>query len=180
MSSRLASLRLTRRPLLAALVAAPLAGALARVPGASAQDPIVVTMVTDTAGLGDQNFNDLAKKGLDRAVEELGVDGKVIESRDAAAYIPNLTQAAEQSQLTVGIGFLLTEAITEVAGQYPDGKFMLIDSVSDAPNVSSVTFKEQEGAFLAGVLAALMTKSNNLGGFGGIKIPPVVRYAVGF
>ncbi|MBL8130180.1 MAG: BMP family ABC transporter substrate-binding protein, partial [Chloroflexia bacterium] len=68
-------------------------------------------MVTDTAGIGDQSFNDLAKKGLDRAVEELGVDGKVIESRDAAAYIPNLTEAAEQSALTVGVGFLLTEAM---------------------------------------------------------------------
>lgn len=180
MSSRLASLRLTRRPLLAALAAAPLAGALARVPGASAQDPIVVTMVSDTAGIGDQSFNDLAKRGLDRAVEELGVEGKVIESRDAAAYIPNLTQAAEQSDLTVGVGFLLTEAITEIANQYPDDKFLLIDSISDAPNVSSVTFKEQEGAFLAGVLAALMTKSNKLGVVGGIKIPPVVRYAVGF
>src|SRR5215218_1135164 len=85
MSSRLASLRLTRRPLVAALAAAPFAAAMARVPGASAQDPIVVTMVSDTAGIGDQSFNDLAKKGLDRAVEELGVDGKVIESRDAAA-----------------------------------------------------------------------------------------------
>ena len=180
MTSRLASLRLARRPLLAALAAAPFAGALARVPGASAQDPIVVTMVTDTAGLGDQNFNDLAKAGLDRAVEELGVEGNVIESRDAAAYIPNLTQSAEQGQLTVGVGFLLTEAITEVAEQYPDHSFMLIDSVSEAPNVSSVTFKEQEGAFLAGVLAALMTESNKLGVVGGIKIPPVVRYAVGF
>lgn len=180
MSSRLASKRITRRPLLAALAVAPFAGAMARVPGASAQDPVVVTMVTDTAGLGDQNFNDLAKKGLDRAVEELGVDGKVIESRDAAAYIPNLTQAADQSALSIGIGFLLTEAITEVANQYPDGKFMLIDSVSDAPNVQSITFRENEGAFLSGVLAGLMTKSNKLGVIGGIKIPPVERYAVGF
>ena len=180
MSLRFASIRTTRRPLLAAAVMAPLAGALARVPGAHAQDAPVVTMVTDTAGLGDQNFNDLAKRGLDRAVEELGVQGEVIESRDAAAYIPNLTQAAEQSELTVGVGFLLTEAITEVANQYPDDKFLLIDSVSEAPNVESVTFREQEGAFLCGVLAALMTKSNKLGVVGGIKIPPVVRYAVGF
>ncbi|MFT4038424.1 MAG: BMP family ABC transporter substrate-binding protein [Thermomicrobiales bacterium] len=180
MSSHLASKRITRRPLLAALAAAPFAGALARVPGVSAQDPIVVTMVTDTAGLGDQNFNDLANAGLNRAIEELGVDGKVIESRDAAAYIPNLTQAADQSALSIGIGFLLTEAITEVANQYPDGKFMLIDSVSDAPNVQSITFRENEGAFLAGVLAGLMTESNKLGVIGGIKIPPVERYAVGF
>src|ERR687893_801268 len=99
MSSPISSVRMTRRPLLAAMAMAPLAGAMARVPMVQAQDPIVVTMVTDTAGLGDQNFNDLAKRGLDRAAEELGVHGEVIESRDAASYIPNLTQAAEQSEL---------------------------------------------------------------------------------
>jgi basic membrane protein A len=180
MSLRFASIRTPRRPLLAAVAIAPFAGALARVPGAHAQDAPVVTMVTDTAGLGDQNFNDLAKRGLDQAVEELGVQGEVIESRDAAAYVPNLTQAAEQSDLTVGVGFLLTEALTEVANQYPDDKFLLIDSVSEAPNVESVTFREQEGAFLCGVLAGLMTESNQLGVVGGIKIPPVVRYVVGF
>ncbi|MGH2615968.1 MAG: BMP family lipoprotein [Thermomicrobiales bacterium] len=171
---------MNRRPLLAAMTVAPLAGALAGVPGARAQDPVVVTMVTDTAGLGDQNFNDLAKRGLDQAVEELGVQGEVIESRDASSYIPNLTQAAEQSELTVGVGFLLTEAITEVANQYPDENFLLIDAVSEAPNVQGVLFREQEGAFLAGVLAGLMTESNQLGVVGGVKIPPVVRYAVGF
>jgi basic membrane protein A and related proteins len=137
-------------------------------------------MVTDTAGLGDQNFNDLAKRGLDRAVEELGVQGEVIESRDAASYIPNLTQAAEQSDLSVGVGFLLTEAITEVANQYAEKNFLLIDSLSEAPNVQGVVFRENEGAFLSGVLAALMTESNKLGVVAGQKIPPVVRYVVGF
>jgi len=169
-----------RRRLLTAMAMAPVAGMMTRVLVVRAQDPIVVTMVTDTAVLGDQNFNDLAKRGLDRAVKELGVQGEVIESRDAASYIPNLTQAAEQSDLTVGVGFLLTEAITEIANQYPDKNFVLIDSVSDAPNVQGVVFREQEGAFLSGVLAGLMTKSNKLGVIGGVKIPPVVRYAVGF
>jgi basic membrane lipoprotein Med (substrate-binding protein (PBP1-ABC) superfamily) len=120
MSSRIASVRMKRRPLLAAMAVAPVAGVLTRVPAVHAQDPIVVTMVTDTFGLGDQNFNDLAKRGLDRAVEELSVQGEVIESLDAASYVPNLTQAAEQSDLAVGVGFLLTEALTEVANQYPD------------------------------------------------------------
>jgi basic membrane protein A len=179
MSLPIASVRITRRPLLAAMAAAPLAGALTRVP-ALAQEPVVVTMVTDTAGLGDQNFNDLAKRGLDQAAEELGVQPEVIESRDAPDYVPNLTQAAEQSDLTVGVGFLLTDAVTEVANQYPDENFLLIDSVSEAPNVKGVIFREQEGAFLAGVLAGLMTESNQLGVVGGEKIPPVVRYVVGF
>jgi basic membrane protein A and related proteins len=180
MSSRIASVRMKRRPLLAAMAMAPVAGVMARVPAVHAQDPIVVTMVTDTAGLGDQNFNDLAKRGLDRAVEELGVQGEVIESRDAASYVPNLTQAAEQSDLTVGVGFLVTEAITEVANQYSDKNFFLIDSLSNAPNVQGVLFRENEGAFLSGVLAGLMTKSNKLGVVAGKKIPPVVRYVVGF
>ena len=180
MSSQIASVRMNRRPLLAAMVVAPIAGMLTRVPAVHAQDPIVVTMVTNITGLGDQNFNDLAKAGLDRAVEELGVQGEVIESRDTASYIPNLTQAAEQSDLTVGVGFPLTEAITEVANQYPDKNFLLIDSVSEAPNVQGVLFRENEGAFLSGVLAGLMTESNQLGVVAGQEIPPVVRYVVGF
>jgi basic membrane protein A len=180
MSSRIASVPLKRRRLLAAMALAPVAGMMTRVPTALAQDPIVVTMVTDTAGLGDQNFNDLAKRGLDQAVEELGVQGEVIESRDAASYIPNLTQAAQQSALAVGVGFLLTEAVTEVANQYPDKNFLLIDSLSEAPNVQGVLFRENEGAFLSGVLAGLMTESNQLGVVAGQKIPPVVRYVVGF
>jgi basic membrane protein A and related proteins len=180
MASRIASFPVKRRRLLVAMAMAPVAGMMARVPAVHAQDPIVVTMVTDTAGLGDQNFNDLAKRGLDQSVEELGVQGEVIESRDAASYIPNLTQAAEQSDLSVGVGFLLTEAMTEVANQYPDKNFLLIDSLSEAPNVQGVIFRENEGAFLSGVLAGLMTESNQLGVVAGQKIPPVVRYVVGF
>ena len=174
--------QLNRRTALGLAVAAmPLAATFTfRVPGALAQDEVVVTMVTDTLGLGDQNFNDLAKRGLDRAVEELGVRGEVIESRDAAAYLPNLTQAAEQSNLTVAVGFLLIDAMTEVAAMYPDENFLLIDAVVDAPNVTSVTFKEHEGAFLAGVAAGLSTESNQLGVLGGMEIPPVIRYEVGF
>jgi len=179
MTTRLTSLVLNRRSVVASLLAVPAAAAFG-VRLTRAQSQLTVTMVTDTAGLGDQNFNDLAKRGLDESAAKLGVKTAVIESRDQAAYVPNLTQAAESSDLTIGVGFLLTDAITEVAGQYADKKFLLIDSVSDAPNVASVTFKEQEGAFLAGVVAAKMTKTNKLGAVGGVKIPPVVRYVVGF
>lgn len=149
-------------------------------PASLAQDKVTVTIVTDTAGLGDRNFNDLANAGLQRAATDLGIEPKVIESQDATAYIPNLTAGAEQGNLTIGVGFLLTEAITEVAEQFPDDKFLLIDSVSEAENVASVTFKENEGAFLAGVVAGRTTKTNKVGLVGGQKIPPVVRYVVGF
>jgi basic membrane protein A len=137
-------------------------------------------MVTDTAGLGDQNFNDLANKGGTEAAAEFGFTWKVIESADPASYIPNLTAGAEQGDLTVGVGYLLTEAITEIANQFADDKFLLIDSVSEATNVRSVTFKENEPSFLAGVVAGQATKTNKLGIVGGQRIPPVIRYEVGF
>jgi basic membrane protein A len=140
-----------------------------------------VTGVTDTAGLGDQNFNDLADKGGKQAAEEYGVAWSVLESQNAADYIPNLTRAVEQSDLTVAIGFLLTDQVAEVAAQYPDEKLMLIDSVVEADNVASVLFKEQEGAFLAGVCAGLIAgPAGKVGFVGGIRIPPVIRYEVGY
>jgi len=163
-----------------ALVAAFLVPVLAVVQPSAAQDDISVRMVTDTAGLGDQNFNDAAFKGGTRAAEDFGVDFDAIESRTAADYIPNLTAGAEQGELTLAIGYLLTDAITEVAAQYPDDNFMLIDSVAEGDNIASVLFKEQEAAFLTGVIAGMFTETDKVGVVGGQQIPPVVRYAVGF
>ena len=181
MSARHPAPSLVRRFALALLLLAPLMAALP-VLGAGAQDQLVVTMVTDTAGLGDQNFNDLAKRGLDRAVEEFGVRGEVIESQEAADYVPNLTQSAEQSDLTVAVGFLLTDAITVVVAQYPDDRFLLIDSAptEERENVVAALFREHEGGFLGGVVAGLMTETGKVGILGGQDIPPVERYEVGF
>jgi basic membrane protein A and related proteins len=173
--------RISRRSLVAGSLAAPIAASLPLgVRLAGAQDAIVATMVTDTAGLGDQNFNDLANLGGTTAAEEFGIEWRVIESIDATAYIPNLTAGAEQGDLTIGVGFLLTEAITAVAQQFPDHNFQLIDAVSEEPNVQSVLFREQEASFLIGVVSGLMTQTNQLGIVGGQRIPPVIRYEVGF
>jgi basic membrane protein A and related proteins len=180
-SNRLIDAKLTRRRFGALTLAVPAAAVLPLgLRTVFAQDSLVMTMVTDTNGLGDQNFNDLANKGGTEAAQEYGFTWKVIESQDAAQYVPNLTAGAEQGELTVGVGFLLTDAITEVGGQFPDKKFVLIDSVSEAENVRSVTFKENEPAFLAGVVAGKTTKTNKLGIVGGQQIPPVIHYEVGF
>lgn len=172
---------LSRRSLVKASAAA---GVVATVPfglhSASAQDAVTVTMVTDTAGLGDQNFNDLANKGGTEAAEEFGINWSVLESADGTAYEPNLIAGAEAGPLTVAVGFLLTDAVTSVAGQYPDVNFQLIDSVAEVDNVQSVLFKEDQIGYLAGVAAGLTTKSNKLGIVGGQRIPPVIRYEVGF
>src|SRR4051812_10347684 len=173
---------LSRRSLVKSTAAV---GAMAAMPltlfSAAAQSDIVIYMVTDTAGLGDQNFNDLANKGGTNAQTDLGITWKVSESADATAYEPNLTGAADAgAQLVVGVGFNLTDAINTVAPQYPDTFFQLIDSVSDAGNVQSVLFKEQQIGYLAGIVAGKVTKTNKIGIVGGQRIPPVIRYEVGF
>lgn len=175
------TVRLTRRTFVGAAVAAP---ALAALPmsfqSVGAQDAITVTMVTDTAGLGDQNFNDLANAGGTQAAADFGIEWKVIESVDIPSYIPNLTAGAEQGPLTVAVGFLLTDAVGAVAAQFPDAHFAIIDAAVEAENVQSVLYKEQEAAFLGGVAAGLMTQTDKIGIIGGMRIPPVIRYEVGF
>lgn len=168
----------SRRSIVAGFALAPL---LAKAGVALAAD-VTITIVTDTAGLGDQNFNDLADRGAKRAVEELGVGYKVIESQTQADHVRNLTQASEGSQLVIGVGFLLTDAINEVAAEYPDVHYLLIDSVADdsLANVVSVIFKENEASFLTGIVAGLFTKTGKVGFVGGQRIPPVIRYEVGF
>lgn len=145
------------------------------------------TMVTDQAGLGDKGFNDLAYAGIQKAASDLGGKSQAIESTEQAQYVPNLEQAvADGASMTVGVGFLLTDALVQVATEKPDAKFVSIDSdVLDAsgkpiPNVASVTFKENEGAYLAGIIAGMTTKTNKIGFVGGLEIPPVVRFLKGF
>lgn len=172
---------LSRRSLVKGSVAA---GAVAALPltfqTVAAQDAIVATMVTDTTGLGDQNFNDLANKGGTEGAAEFGGEWKVIESVDEASYVPNLTLAAEQGQLVAAIGYKLQAAIDEVAPQFADKSFLHIDAASSQPNVRGVLYKEDQIGFLVGVVAALMTKTKKLGVIGGERIPPVIRYEVGF
>ena len=144
-------------------------------------------MVTDQAGLGDKGFNDLAFAGLQKAATEIGGKAKAIESSEQAQYVPNLQQSVDSgATMTVGVGFLITDAMVEVASKNADAKFVLIDAVAadkagtPLPNVASVTFKENEGAYLAGIIAGKTTKTNKVGFVGGLEIPPVVRFLKGF
>ncbi len=148
-------------------------------------------MVTDQAGLGDQGFNDLAWDGVSQAASDFGGEADVIESSEQAQYVPNLQQAVDAgASLTVGVGFLITDAIEEVAEASPDANFVLIDAVADnargfdpgepLSNVQSVLFKEHEAAYLAGIIAGHTTVANKMGFVGGIEIPPVVRFLSGF
>lgn len=138
-------------------------------------------IVTDTAGLGDQSFNDSAKRGLDRAAAELGIETQVYETSQPSDYEPSLAQAPGQgSDITFAIGFLMTDALTNVAPQNPEAKFAIIDSVVEAGNVVSLNFKEEEGSFLVGAVAGLMTKSNKVGFMGGLEVPLIKKFEAGF
>jgi len=143
-----------------------------------------VAMVTDVGGVHDNSFNQAAWEGLSRAKTDLGVDAKYTESKSATDYTPNLTTYVKsKSDLTWGIGFLMAEDIKKVAEANKDAKLGIIDSDLGGQipaNVASVTFKEEEGSFLMGVLAAKMTKSNKIGFVGGVKFALIEKFEYGF
>ncbi len=129
--------------------------------GQGGGEEVKPAMVTDVGGLGDQSFNDSANRGLERASEEFGVETEVLESSAPADYQNNLTQLADNGFTPVfAIGFLMTDALNEIAPQYPDTNFGIVDSVVEADNVASLVFREQEGSYLAGVVAGLMTQES--------------------
>ena len=153
-----------------------------------------VTLVTDIGGLDDRSFNFLANKGLKAAQKSWGIDGSVFISKSDRDYIPNLTRAARNgSGLVIGVGFLMADALAQVAKRFPNTKFAIIDNsgvakeLKGAPtNVRGILFKEQEAGYLVGFLAAKQVVAKpfegqtKLGAVGGLKIPPVDRYIAGF
>jgi basic membrane protein A len=140
-----------------------------------------VVMVTDLGGVNDNSFNQSAWEGLRQFGAEYGAKVDYLQSQSDADYVPNLTQFVKDgADLTWGIGFLMGDAVKQVADRNPDAKLAIIDATVDAPNVASVTFKEHEGSFLVGVVAGLMTKTNKIGFVGGMDIPVIKRFEVGF
>jgi basic membrane protein A len=151
---------------------------------------IKVGLVTDIGGLNDRSFNQLANDGLERAKSELGVDGRVLTSKSNADYVPNLsTLAQQQYDLVIGVGFLMSDAMDTVATKFPNVNFAIIDFPQAAlkhkpTNVRGLLFKENEAGYLAGYLAALVTKDKGkdqvISSVGGQKIPPVDGYIAGY
>jgi len=144
-------------------------------------DSFKAAIVLDTAGLGDQSFNDSANRGLEQAKAELGIETQVYETSQPSDYEPSLAQAPSQgSDITFAIGFLQTDALTNVAPQNPNAKYAIVDSVVEADNVASLLFKEEEGSFLVGAIAGLMTESNKVGFIGGLEVPLIKKFEAGF
>lgn len=182
-----------RRPVAAALAAyltlallvgcrtnpAPAPGGGARTPAPTA---FKVGMVTDVGGLGDKSFNDSAHAGLLRAQSELKSQISVVESRRQEDYIPNLTTLRDQGfDLTWAIGFLMADATARTARENPGTKLGIVDAeVPGVPNVASVVFREEEGSFLVGLLAAKASRTGRVGFVGGGDFALIWKFEAGF
>ncbi|MGM0432919.1 MAG: BMP family lipoprotein, partial [Spirochaetota bacterium] len=159
------------------------------------EEGITATMATDVGGLGDKSFNDSAYDGLEMAEEEFGANIDVIESNQMTDYVPNLSGLAEDgSDVVFAVGFLMEDAVKEVAANYPDTWFGGIDighNEGDPDNFIGIQYNEHEAGYLAGIVAGLMTKEyadrsdklndeNVLGVVMGMLIPAVEKFEVGF
>lgn len=153
-------------------------------------EPIRIAMVTDIGGLNDRSFNQSAYEGLQRAESELGAEIRAVTSASNADYVPNLSTLARQDyDLVIAVGFLMAEATEQVAGQFPDTNFAIIDfsqaaMESKPANVQGLLFKENEAGYLVGYLTGLYLADQGgdqiASSVGGQKIPPVDRYIAGY
>ncbi|TDT68591.1 basic membrane protein A [Hypnocyclicus thermotrophus] len=140
-----------------------------------------VGIVLSIGGLGDKSFNDAAYRGLQRAKEELGVDFKYVEPASPAEDEGYLREYAEAGyDLVIATGFLMRDAAEAVAKDFPETKFAIIDDVVDLPNTQSLLFKEDEGSFLVGALAAMMSKTGTIGFVGGMEVPLIKKFQRGY
>ena len=160
----------------------------------TSESDIRVGLVTDTGGVDDKGFNQFSIAGLDKAKNDLGVKTRVYVSKTADDYQPNLTAASDASDLVIAVGFLLAPATITVAKQYPDVSYAGVDhfygppgdkscktaGTCALPNTLGMQYPSQESGYLAGVVAALMSKTGTVSTVGGKKIPPVDNWIAGF
>jgi len=144
--------------------------------------PLQAALVLDTGGVDDKSFNAGAWAGLQRAMKQLGVKGRYAESQTPADYKTNLTQFASNGyDVVFAIGYKMADALKEVAPQFPNVKFAIVDSEApNLPNCEGLVFKEEQGSFLAGFLAASMSKTKKIGFVGGEQIPLIEKFEAGY
>jgi len=154
--------------------------------GTTSADQRTAILVTDQGGANDKSFNQGTNEGIIAYANENAGWAAVapIESLTEQDYTPNLANAADENDVVIAAGFLIQDAIVEAASGYPDVKFVGIDidltGIATTNNVTGYTFAEQEAGYLAGVAAAMQTKTNKVGYIGGMEVPAVQRFGWGF
>jgi basic membrane protein A len=146
-----------------------------------ASGEIRIGLVLSVGGLGDKSFNDSAYVGLKRAADEFGIKPVYGQPEQMSEDEKYLRQYAEQGMdLVIAVGFLMKDALDKVAGEFPDSRFAIIDAVVERPNVASLVFREHEGSFLVGAIAGLVSKTGKVGFVGGMDIPLIHKFEVGY
>jgi len=157
------------------------------------EEPFTVGMVYTEAGLGDQGFNDSAAEGMQRAQDELNVEVTEAEPEGSEQYSTFLREFAQSNDLVCGLSFEMLTPIQEVASQFPDQRFTIVDAGVDASNVASYLYKEHEGCYLVGQMNGMLTQmgfsagsgstvpgTNSVGFIGGKKNPVIEKFHAGY
>ena len=146
-----------------------------------AQADIRPAVVYDTAGKNDKSFNEAVFVGITKFMNDTGIAVTELEPTNESMMEQSLKKLAQRGYSpVVAVGFTMANAVQAAAEEYPDTKFTLIDMVVGLPNVQNVIYKEHEGSFLVGVLAAMNSKSGTVGFVGGMDIPLISRFECGY
>jgi len=173
---------LARVGLAALLLSLPLACGKKDAPAEKPAGALRVGMVFDIGGKGDRSFNDSAFRGLQQAEAELGVTAVEFEPGQDSDREQGLRRLAERGfDLIIGVGFLFADSIDKVAADFPQTHFAIVDGrVEGRPNVASLLFREEEGSFLVGALAALTSQTGTIGFVGGMEVALIKRFEAGY
>ena len=140
-----------------------------------------VGIVFDIGGKDDRSFNSAANLGMLKAKKELPILLRDVEPGDPTSIEPALRAFSQYGyNLIAGVGFVQGPIIRQIAADYPQLHFVVIDSVADLPNVASLLFREHEGSFLVGMIAAAKSRTGILGFVGGMDIPLIHKFATGY
>jgi len=156
-----------------------------------AANTIDVGVVFDLGGRGDKSFNDGAYLGAERAAKDLGVQVRFIEPGEGSDRESGLRLlAAEGMDLVIGVGFIFTDDLTQLAKEYPNTRFAGVDYsvatdkdgkvIPPPPNLAALKFREEQGSFLVGALAALVGNSKKVGFVGGMDFPLIQKFEMGY
>jgi len=147
----------------------------------AAADDFKPAVIFDTGGKFDKSFNEAAYNGAEKFKKETGIGYAEFEITNDTQREQALRKLAQRgATIIVGTGFAQAPAMKTVAAEFPKVKFVIIDDVVDLPNVQSVVFKEHEGSFLVGVLAAMASKTGKVGFVGGMDIPLIRKFECGY
>ncbi|AXA35451.1 Nucleoside ABC transporter, periplasmic nucleoside-binding protein [Candidatus Sumerlaea chitinivorans] len=146
---------------------------------------IKVGLVFDVGGLGDKSFNDAAYAGLMKAKKELGIEAEYREPGEGAHREAHLRNFAKgDTDLIIGVGFLFSDEIRGMAQDFPKKKFACVDYTVDEQeipeNLAALTFREEEGSFLVGAIAALKSQTGKIGFVGGVESPLIKKFEAGY